>query len=165
MEANTSVAAHAVAQASGGATNATTSGKLALGARLGLLHAGPGKAVAAGAWASGAATGSGAGSIGAHAAGSVPTQLGIRTMIGMHLGMKPPVAVLALKTSLLAKALAVVSLSVVGVVVAAHTGALPTAQAGLSAVPSWSGGSSLVAHLQAGLGLQGSGSGGLKVGL
>jgi hypothetical protein len=163
MEANASVAAHAVAQASGGATNATTAGRLALRAKLGLLPAGAGKASAAAAGASGAATGTGVGALGANAAGSAPAHLGIRTMIGMHLGMKPPAAVLAVKTSLLAKALAAVSLGVVGVVVAAHTGALPTAQAGLSAVPSWSAGSSLVAHLQAGLGLQG--SGGARIGL
>jgi hypothetical protein len=164
MDANTSTAAHAAAQASSGATNATATGRMALRVKLGRFHPGTatGKAAAAGAGAGSTAPGGGSGALSGHAAVVAPAHAGIRTWFPAHVGMKPPVA-LALKTSLMAKSLAVASAGVVGVVVAAHTGVLPAAQIGLSAVPTWSSGSSLVAHLQAGLGLRG--SGGLWVGL
>jgi hypothetical protein len=169
MEANTSAAAQAAVHANGGATNATAAGKVAGQAKLGLPHPGAatGHAAASGAGATGGAPTSAAGSAGAHGGATASAHIGIRTLVGAHVGMKAPAVTLVLKASALAKSLAVVSLGVVGVVVAAHTGVVPAAQVGLSAVPTWSSGPSLVAHLHAGLGgrIGLGGSGGVQLGL
>jgi trimeric autotransporter adhesin len=165
MSASTSVAAHTAATASGGATKASATGWLALRAKPGLFHpaTAAGKTTVAGAGASGHASGSAAGAAGAHGAGSATAHVGITTLIGAHLGAKTHAGAVALKTSMVAKCLAVASVGLVGIVVAAHTGMVPAAQAGVSGVPSWSTGPSIVAHVQAGLGLHSSGSGGLHI--
>lgn len=71
-------------------------------------------------------------------------------------------ALMAAKGGVVLKALAVASVGVAGLVVAAHTGAVPNLGAALSGVPLWTHAQSLLAQLQAGI--QGGASGGFNLG-
>jgi hypothetical protein len=148
MEASTSVAAHGAAQVSGMGPNVAGAVKATAAA---------GKATIGSASATGAHVGASVGASGAAAGNSA----GSATASGMAKG-----AALALKGSLVAKSLAVVGVGVAGLVVAAHVGVIP-AQGTVSLIPTWSSGTSLLGHLQAGLSgsSSGSGSGNITLGL
>jgi len=189
MQANTELTAHGAAKLSETKTNVigtakasagvhadpvksgATLAKSATGSSSVGVHATAASAVSAPASAS--ATGNAVASLGggstaaAGSSGSAATgtsaHAGLLAQLTGRLGVMTKSAGVALKGSLAAKSLAVAAVGLAGLVVAAHTGVAPGAQASLSLVPSWSSGQSLLGGLQAGA--SGSGSGGIQIGL
>jgi len=187
MKANTEMTAHATASTSATPTNAigtahasaATPAPLArTGATLGkpgaAASAGGGHAIAASvptATTSGSLAGSASAGVGTGAAATSVTSASAAASahgsfvghVTARLGPMLKSWGVALKGSLAAKSFAVGAIGLAGLVVAAHSGVAPGAQASLSLVPSWSSGPSLLGGLQAGVG--GSGSAGLPLGL
>jgi len=162
MRTNTTLTAHGAVQASQSGANAASAapaaGAVHATTSVGATAAPAGNAAVrvAGGAASGSTASTSAGTAGsttasAHATGSVSVSA-MATKAGV-----------ALKGSLFAKSIAMVGLGLAGVVLAAHTGALPQAQGTLSMVPVWSSGPTLLSHFQTGL--SGGGSGGLGINL
>ncbi len=182
--AHAGVAAHGVVQGSAGASAGSPSvGAHAVGAVAGKTSIGPNAAGAAagqtstGIHAAGGATihgvthiapitvgtrAAGQGSVAASATGGLSS--GAKPVMATSvskIGWAAKVGAIAAKGSLAAKVVAVASVGVAGLVIAAHTGAAPGVETALSAVPVWSHGHSLLSQVQAGI--QGGASGGLNL--
>jgi hypothetical protein len=189
MEANTELTAHGAVRMSATKTNATGAAKASIGTQAKVVSSGaaaakstavtgsgavhPAVASTGSEMASGGVAGNASGVLGGGSttatgsSGSTGSGVTAHSSLVAHLtarlGAATKTAGVALKGSLAAKSLAVVAVGVTGLVVAAHTGVVPGAQAAISLVPSWSSGQSLLGGLQAGL--SGNGSGGIQVGL
>jgi hypothetical protein len=153
MKANTTVTAHGAVQTNTGGMSLT--GNTTSSAHAGLLHSG--EAPATGAMKASAATTSASGGASTHAAAG--------SALVAKLGGLGALATASAKGSIAVKALAVAGVALAGLVVAAHVSGAAGLQATLSVVPTWTGGQSLMAQLQSGLGGQGSGGVGLHLGL
>jgi hypothetical protein len=153
MNANTTVTAHGAVQAN--TSGASLTGNTTSSAHAGLLHSGA--APASGAMKASAATASASGGVSTHAAAG--------SALAAKLGGLGALATASAKGTIAVKALAVAGVALAGLIVAAHVSNAAGLQASLSVVPSWTGGQSLMAQLQAGLSGQGSGGLGLNLGL
>jgi hypothetical protein len=162
MTTSTAVTAHGAVQASQNGANIASTAQTAASAHA-ATSAGT-TVIPAGNAAARVGAGAVKGSAGPSTSGASGTATGSAHVSGSSSvsAMASKVGV-ALKGSLFAKSIAVVGLGVAGLVVAAHTGAIPQAQGTLSLVPLWSSGPTLFGHLQAGL--SGGGSGGLGINL
>jgi hypothetical protein len=189
MHANSELTVHGAVQASVTKTNAMGTAKASVGTSAELVKSGTAAAKStavsgsSGAHVTIASTKSGmtsasvagnasgslgggsttaAGSSGVSSAGA-SAHPGLTAQLTGRLSAMTKSAGIALKGSLAAKSLAVATVGLAGLAVAAHTGVVPGVQASLSLIPSWSSGQSLLGGLQAGL--SGSGSGGIQIGL
>jgi hypothetical protein len=190
MQANTTATAHGAVQAKSAGVHATTTAKASIvatvrnwSAALARAKAKVGPAmkakasVVAGAKA-GAAPSSGTSSSGTSAAGGASNTgsvnsaamghakifgsvKGLKIGLGARLSGIVKTGPVAVKGSLVVKGLVAVGVALAGLAVAAHTGDVSGAQATISALPTWTSGQSILAHVQAGL--SGGGSGGSSI--
>jgi hypothetical protein len=153
MKANTTGTAHGAVQANTNGVNMT--GNTTSSVHAGLLHSGA--SPTAGAMNASTAT--------TTASGGATTHAAVGSALSAKLGGLGALATASAKGSIAVKALAVAGVALAGLIVAAHVSNAAGLQAGLSVIPTWTGGQSLMAQLQSGLVGQGSGGLGLNLDL